>query len=78
MLSLRTCRPPIVWPSWLSVALTSMKNLALGLDAFHTKLSLTVGTQLTTQVTLQYELRGGHDYVLLEAAGRRRPGLGTR
>ena len=38
------------------------------MDAFHTKLSLTVGTELTTQVTLQYELRGGYDYVLVRAA----------
>jgi hypothetical protein len=44
---------------------TSKMNLSVGLDAFHTTLSLTVGTELTTQVTLQYELRGGHDYVLL-------------
>lgn len=38
------------------------------MDAFHTKLSLTVGTELTTQVKLRYELRGGHDYTLLRAA----------
>ena len=49
-------------------ARTSKRNLSLGVDAFHTKLSLTVGTELTTQVTLQYELRGGHDYVLVRAA----------
>jgi hypothetical protein len=49
-------------------ARTSKRNLSLGVDAFNTKLSLTVGTELTTQVTLQYELRGGHDYTLLEAA----------
>lgn len=49
-------------------ARTSKRDLALGADAFHTKLSFTVGTELTTQVTLQYELRGGHDYVLLTAA----------
>jgi hypothetical protein len=49
-------------------ARTSKKNLSLGVDAFHTKLSLTVGTELTTQVTLQYELRGGHDYALLSVA----------
>ena len=49
-------------------ARTSERNLSLGVDAFHTKLSLTVGTELTTQVTLQYELRGGYDYVLVRAA----------
>lgn len=49
-------------------ARTSKKNLSLGLSAFDSKLSLTVGTELTTQVTLQYALRGGHDYVLLEIA----------
>jgi hypothetical protein len=40
----------------------------MDVEAIHTKLSLTVGTELTTQVTLQYELRGGHDYTLLELA----------
>jgi len=49
-------------------ARTSKKNLSVGVDAFNTKLSLTVGTELTTQVTLQYELRGGHDYALLRVA----------
>jgi hypothetical protein len=44
---------------------TSKRKLSVGVDAFHTSLSLIVGTELTTQVTLQYELRGGHDYVLL-------------
>lgn len=47
---------------------TSKRNLSLGVDAFHTKVSLTVGAELTTQVELQYELRGGHDYTLLRAA----------
>jgi hypothetical protein len=50
-------------------ARTAKKNLSLGLSAFDTKVSLTVGTELTTQVTLQYELRGGHDYALLRVAG---------
>jgi hypothetical protein len=49
-------------------ARTSKKNLTLGVDAFHTNVSLIVGTELTTQVTLEYGLRGGHDYVLLSAA----------
>lgn len=49
-------------------ARTSKKNLTLGVDAFYTNLSLTVGTELTTQVTLEYGLRGGHDYVLLSTA----------
>jgi hypothetical protein len=47
---------------------TSKKNLSVGVDVFQTKLSLTVGTELTKQVTLQYELRGGHDYALLRVA----------
>jgi hypothetical protein len=49
-------------------ARSSKKNLSVGLDAFHTKLSLSVGTELTTQVTLQYEPRGGHDYTLPRVA----------
>lgn len=49
-------------------ARTSRRNLSLGVEAFHTQLSVTVGTELTTQVTLRYELRGGHDYTLLRAA----------
>lgn len=49
-------------------ARTAKKNLSVGVNAFQTDLSLTVGTELTTQVTLQYELRGGHDYDLLRVA----------
>jgi hypothetical protein len=45
-------------------ARTSKKTLSIGADAFRTSLSLTVGTELTTEVALEYGLRGGHDYAL--------------
>ncbi len=47
---------------------TSEMHAKLGLEAFSSKISLRVGTKLTTQITLRYELRGGHDYILLSAA----------
>jgi hypothetical protein len=47
---------------------TFKKNLSLGAEAFNTKLALTVGTELTTQVMLEYGLRGGRDYTLLSVA----------
>ena len=46
----------------------SEKHLEIGLEAFNSKMALSVGTELTTLVTLKYELRGGYDYVLLSAA----------
>lgn len=47
---------------------TSEKHLEIGLEAFNSKMTLSVGTELTTLVTLKYELRGGYDYILLSAA----------
>jgi hypothetical protein len=47
---------------------TTKKNLSIGVNAFNTNMSVTVGNELTTQVSLQYELRGGHDYALVRVA----------
>ena len=47
---------------------TSRLHTQIGLDVFGGKLSMNVGTELTTQVTLTYGLRGGYDYVLLGVA----------
>jgi hypothetical protein len=49
-------------------ARTAKLQVDVGLEAFHSKASLKIGTELTTQVALEYGLRGGHDYVLLRAA----------
>jgi hypothetical protein len=43
-------------------------QVEVGLEAFHTKASLKVGTERSTQIALEYGLRSGYDYVLLEAA----------
>lgn len=42
----------------------SKLDLDIGLEAFNSKISLRIGTELATNVTLKYGLRGGHDYVL--------------
>lgn len=47
---------------------TAKLEVNVGLEAFQSKVSLKIGTELTTQVRLEYGLRGGHDYVLLRAA----------
>jgi hypothetical protein len=47
---------------------TSKRNAEVGLEAFGMKASLKVGSELSTQVVLKYELRGGYDYVLLNVA----------
>lgn len=46
----------------------SEMHAELGLEAFNSKFSLNVGTELTTQVALKYELRGGYDYLMFRAA----------
>ena len=40
----------------------------LGVKAFNSALTLNYGSTLTDQVSLTYELRGGHNYGLLAAA----------
>jgi hypothetical protein len=44
---------------------TSKPTVQIGFEAFNSKMSLKVGTDLTSEVTLKYQLRGGYDYVLL-------------
>jgi hypothetical protein len=47
----------------------SAKMMAtLGVKAFNSSLTLSYGSVLTDQISLTYELRGGHDYRLLAAA----------